>query len=381
MSTELSEPFDAAVIGAGAMGATVALHLARGGMRVALVDRGEICREASGVNAGTLTLHMTRAALIPYAMKGRDLWIDAPRWLGMDVGARAAPGLSLAFTPAEREMLERRAEARAAMGAPIRLVTPAEALAVDPGVNPSVLAAAFCALDGHVTAYLTGRAYRQALTAAGVAMREHVAVAGIERGATTYEIRDADRPRVRARRLVLAGGVWLEAMLRWLGLRVPVKCLVNQLVVTERMRPVMRSVVGIANGLLSLKQFENGSVLIGGGWQGIGDPVRGGVEAKPENLIGNVRLARHAIPALGGTRVLRIWLGLEAETADAMPMVGPLPGLDEAYVIGCVHSGYTSAPYMGWLLAERILGREPERPLFDPARLVGAPTTDREVEP
>ena len=118
---------------------------------------------------------------------------------------------------------------------------------------------------------------------------------------------------------MLAGGVWLETMLAWLGLRVPIKCLVNQLVVTERMRPVMRSVVGIANGLLSLKQFENGSVLIGGGWQGIGDPVRGGVEAKPENLIGNVRLARHAIPALGETRVVRIWLGLEAETADAMP--------------------------------------------------------------
>ncbi|MDJ0930661.1 MAG: FAD-dependent oxidoreductase [Breoghania sp.] len=68
-----SLPLDAAIIGVGAMDATVALHLARGGMRVALIDRGEICREASGVNAGTLTLHMTRAALIPYAMKGREL--------------------------------------------------------------------------------------------------------------------------------------------------------------------------------------------------------------------------------------------------------------------------------------------------------------------
>ena len=132
----------------------------------------------------------------------------------------------------------------------------------------------------------------------------------------------------------------------------------------------MRSVIGIANGLLSLKQFENGSVLIGGGWQGIGDPLRGGVEAIPDNLVGNIRLARHTIPALGETRVVRIWLGLESESADAMPMIGSLPGLEEAYVIGCVHSGYTSAPYMGRLLAERILGQEPEMPLFDPARLI-----------
>lgn len=366
----MGEDVDVAVIGAGAMGATAALWLARGGMKTALIDRGEICREASGVNAGTLTLHMTRAALIPYAMKGRALWLDSARWLGRDVGARSAPGFSLAFTAAEEEMLVKRAEARAAMGAPIRLMTPAEACALDPGINPAIRAAAFCALDGHVTAYLTGRAYRHALGEAGVSLSEGHAVTAIEPVGGGYLIRRADAPAVRARRLVLAGGVWLETMLAWLGFRVPVKCLVNQLVVTERMRPVMRSVVGIANGLLSLKQFENGTVLIGGGWQGIGDPVRGGVEAIPDNLIGNIRLARHAIPALGETRVVRIWLGLESETADAMPMIGPLPGLEDAYVIGCVHSGYTSAPCMGRLLAERILGHEPEMALFDPARLM-----------
>jgi glycine/D-amino acid oxidase-like deaminating enzyme len=151
---------------------------------------------------------------------------------------------------------------------------------------------------------------------------------------------------------------------------IPVKCLVNQLVVTERMRPVMRTVISIANGLLSLKQFANGTILIGGGWQGIGDPERGGVEAIPENLIGNMRLARHTIPALAEARIVRIWLGLEAETADALPIVGAVPGVANAFIIGSVHSGYTSGPYMGRLLADLILGKEPERPLFDPTRLL-----------
>lgn len=367
----MERDFDVAVIGAGAMGATTALWLARGGMRTAVIDRGEICREASGVNAGTLTLHMTRAALIPYAMKGRELWLSSGSWLGRDVGAEAAPGFSLAFTAAEEEMLVRRAEARAAMGAPIRMMAPAEACALDPGINPGIRAAAFCELDGHVTAYLTGRVYRAALVEAGAALLEGAGVEGVDvASGHGYTIRRAGAEPLRARRLVLAGGVWLETMLAWLGLVVPVKCLINQLIVTERMQTVMRSVLGIANGLLSLKQFKNGTVLIGGGWQGRGDPVRGGVEPIPDNLIGNIRLARHAVPALGAARVVRIWLGLESETADAMPMIGPLPGLDEAYVIGCVHSGYTSAPFMGRLLAERIMGREPELPLFDPARLM-----------
>ena len=72
--------FDVAVIGAGVMGCATALFLARGGMRVVLLDRGEICREASGVNAGTLTMQMTRAALIPYALHAHDMWMNMPAW-------------------------------------------------------------------------------------------------------------------------------------------------------------------------------------------------------------------------------------------------------------------------------------------------------------
>jgi glycine/D-amino acid oxidase-like deaminating enzyme len=175
----------------------------------------------------------------------------------------------------------------------------------------------------------------------------------------------------QATRVVLAGGVWLGEMLAWLGVDIEVKCLVNQLIVTERLRPIMRSVLSVASGLLSLKQFANGTVLIGGGWQGLGDTARGGVEAVPDNLVGNLRLARWTVPALAESRIARIWLGLEAETADAMPLLGPVPGVDGAYVIGSAHSGYTSGPYLGKLLSDYILGREPAHPLFDPARLVG----------
>lgn len=363
--------FDVAVVGAGIMGSTVALHLGRGGMRVALIDRGAVCREASGINAGTLTLHMTRASLIPYAMRGFELWRSAAEWLGSEVEVRQTDGLSLAFTPAEAELLERRAAARRDAGAPIELVTPQRAAEIEPGLNRTVLAAAYCRLDGFSAAYRTGRAFVAALRSADVQVIENRPVTGIEREGSTFLVRSA-AGTLRARRLVLAGGVWLEQMLGWLGVSIRVKCLINQLAVTERLKPVMRTVLGIANGLLSLKQFDNGTVVIGGGWQGKGDPDRGAVEIVPDNLIGNLRLARWVIPTLAESRIVRIWLGLEAETADAMPLAGPVAGVEGAFVIGSVHSGYTSGPFMGRLLADLILGRQPEMPLFDPARLMTA---------
>jgi glycine/D-amino acid oxidase-like deaminating enzyme len=177
---------------------------------------------------------------------------------------------------------------------------------------------------------------------------------------------------VRATRVVLAGGVWLQQMAAWFGVELPIKCLINQLVVTERVRPVMRTVLGVASGLLSLKQYPHGTVVIGGGWQGTGDPITGPRDIVPENFLGNVRLACHVVPALKQARVARAWLGLEAETADALPAVGPLPGVRGVEVIGSVHSGYTSGPYIAKLLADRLLGRALKYPLdpFDPARLV-----------
>lgn len=229
--------------------------------------------------------------------------------------------------------------------------------------------AGHCKVDGYANAYLTGLAYRAALITAGVTLFEHTEATGIDQSQGAYTVLTRSKP-IAGNRLVIAGGVWIEPMLKWLNIDLPIKVLVNQLAVTERQQPVMRTVIGIANGLLSLKQYPHGTTVIGGGWQGVGDRERGGVALLPQRLIGNVRLACHAIPALKQARLVRAWAGLEAETADALPAVGPLPGHDNAFVCGSVHSGYTSGIYIARLLAERILGKDPELPLFPIDRLL-----------
>jgi glycine/D-amino acid oxidase-like deaminating enzyme len=367
----MTDVYDLAVVGGGVHGATAALFCARGGMRTVLAERGSLCREASGVNAGTLTMQMTRVGLIPYALRAHAMWAAAPRWLGHDVGVVVCDGLSLAFTPDEAELLAFRAGKRREAGAPIELVGGNQAKAIEPGLADGVLLAGHCRVDGFAKAHLTGLAYRRALIDAGVSLRERETVTGVEREGDGFVVHAAGGA-IHARRILLAGGVWIEEMLAWLGIHVPIKVLVNQLSVTERIGPVMRTVVGIASGLLSLKQYPHGSVVIGGGWQGKGDRLRGGAELVPEALVGNARLACHAIPALRGARMLRAWAGLEAETADAMPAAGPIPGIPGAYVCGSVHSGYTSGPYIARLVAEHIMGREPELPLFPIDRLIAA---------
>lgn len=369
----MTTTFDLIVVGGGINGASVALFCARAGMRIALIERDQICRGASGVNAGTLTLQMTRVALIPYALEAHAMWANAPEWLGHDVGVVVCDGLSLAFTEGEEELLTYRAARRREAGAPIEIITGTEAQGIEPGLGASVRVAGWCPIDGFANAYLTGLAYRRALVEAGVALLERTMARGVDE--TEPFVVNTDRGPIRGRRLVIAGGVWIEPMLAWLGVKLPIKVLINQLSVTERVAPVMRTQVGIASGLLSLKQYPHGTVVIGGGWQGWGNRETGRSGIVPDSIIGNVRLACHAIPALAEARLARSWTGFEAETADVLPAVGPVPGIPEAYVCGSIHSGYTSAPYIAKLLAQCILGQEPERLLFPIDRLLLQPAS------
>ena len=242
----MSFPYDLVVVGGGIHGATVALFTARAGMRVALIERDQICRGASGVNAGTLTMQMTRVALIPYALKAHAMWASASQWLGHDVGVVVCDGLSLAFTEQEEELLTFRAGKRREAGAPIALISGRQAQQIEPGLSGEIRAAGWCKVDGFANAYLTGLAFRRALVAAGVVLHERCEASGIDILSSGYCVK-TNAGSTAGARLVIAGGVWIEPMLAWLGVKVPIKVLINQLSVTERIAPVMRAVLSIAS--------------------------------------------------------------------------------------------------------------------------------------
>ena len=84
--------FDIAIIGGGINGSSTALHLAKNGRKVCLIDKGSISRGATGDNAGTLTMHMTRAKLITYAKKGWELWMNTEKWLTNEIDVKQKKG-------------------------------------------------------------------------------------------------------------------------------------------------------------------------------------------------------------------------------------------------------------------------------------------------
>jgi sarcosine oxidase subunit beta len=357
---------DVAVVGGGIMGCSVALNLARGGMKVTVVEAGSICRAASAANPGTLSLQTKRAGLMGHAMRGIELWRTAKDWLGMDVGFERRGGLTLAFDDENASLLATVMDARRRAGAPIEMVGANRAREIEPALSEKTVAASYCAVDGYANSYLAGLAYRKALAGAGVSVKEGAPVRSVDRSGGNWVL-NTDQGPVTSQRVVLAGGVWLTRMAPWFGVELPVECRVPQVVVTERARPLFRAIIGVATRNLTLKQAANGSILIGGGWQGIGDLDRGPEQIVADNVIGNLRLAEQCVPGLKETRIARTWAGLAARAPGWLPLVGPLFDVENVFVIGAQRSGFTGAPIMGLLLAQLMLGREPELEIFPPA--------------
>ena len=359
--------YDIAVIGGGILGCSSALHLARGGMRVLLLEAGGLCMEASSRNAGTLAIQYPRAELTPYAMRSWEMWRDAKSWLGRDVGYREIGGLVLAFSDAEAERLVRTAGARQEAGAPIQLVDAKAARALEPQLSDKVVLASYCAIDGYADSTISALAFKRAMSDAEVDLCEGCKVTRVDRGSSHFVVA-GETATFEASRILLAGGVWNRDLGNLLGLDLPVGQRINQMIVTERQPQLVTRMLGVVSGRLSLKQKPNGTVLIGGGWTGLPGHHGRSYRVDLKNLIGNLRLAGHSVPVLKNARVVRTWFGVRDHFPDYMPAIGALDSSDTLFLIACGVSGFTLGPFLGRLLADRILGRQAELPLFDPQR-------------
>ncbi len=376
--TTSPETFDVAIIGGGVMGCSTALWLNRGGMSVVVFEQNRLCREASGRNAGTLTLLYTRASLIPYTARGREMWTTTKEWLGEDGQFHDRVGLELAFTPEDAENMETQMRARADAGAPIEIVGGNRAREIEPALSDAPVMAAYCPLDGSANSTICGHIYRRALSREGVHIRENTRVESVHRDGGAFAVQ-TPQGGVRAKRVVMSGGAWISKMAAWFGLDFPITIRMNQGTILERLPFIFNSSLRVV-GQISLKQLPVGSVLVGGGkgehWITDADKVHEQQDLAKiaSKMVNGVRSAVQAVPALRHGRVARAWVGREGFAPDNLPIIGPMPGVEDAYVIGCQRSGFTTGPFMGMLLAQHMMDKEPElpilRPEFNPGRLL-----------
>jgi sarcosine oxidase, subunit beta len=132
--------------------------------------------------------------------------------------------------------------------------------------------------------------------------------------------------------------------------------------------PLIRQVIGVANGDFAGRQEVGGRLRMTGdsfpwGWP---DGPLGPEDVQPPAWAVRVALDRAAavLPALSGAKIARVWGGLIDVTPDGLPVIERAPEVEGLIVAaGFSGHGFCLGPITGRLICELIIKRTPSLPL------------------
>jgi glycine/D-amino acid oxidase-like deaminating enzyme len=357
---------DVAIVGGGLMGSAVAYYLAKGGVDVAVLERGSINREASGSNAGSLHLQIyihphfpddwidrirPSIALMREAAKG---WATMESELGADCGVRLGGGFWVAETSDEMRLIETKVAAENAMGVESTVLLRNELLAVAPYLGPHVIGGSLLKGEGFANPLLVTPAHVKAAQRHGARFIGDATVRSITNEKNGFVV-ETGRGAFRARQVVSAAGAWTAEVGRMVGLKIPVTGAAGQVIVTEGRPPIMPNhlLQHVGKGL-TLRQTPHGTFVIGGGWPGRYDRARGRCIPLLDSIVGNCWVAARTVPEVARAQLVRGWSGMGSGVPDGLPIIGESSAVKGFHVL-YAPLGFTMGPICGRVFAENFL--------------------------
>jgi sarcosine oxidase subunit beta len=349
---------DAVVIGAGVIGASCAVHLARAGLRVTVVDRGATAGTGSTARAtGGFRAQYATALNIRLSLLSRDRLRGFRDDTGVDPGFQPVGYLWLATTAANL------AELRAAHALQRREGL-ADAALLAPGDIPAihrfaaldgVVGGAWCPSDGVMRPTEILRGYLETAERLGVALRWGEPATAVERDAAG-RITAIVTPlgRYPAGIAVNATGAWAADTARLAGVDLPVVPLRRQVAITEptdALPPTLPMTIWDDGFHLRVR---DGCVLLLRPTPG--DPADPwSIAVDPAWLDDIAATAPVRVPALRGVALdrARAWAGLYEMSPDHHAVLGWAPGCPNLMLVnGSSGHGVMHAPALGLLAAE-----------------------------
>ncbi|MFK7793251.1 MAG: NAD(P)/FAD-dependent oxidoreductase [Devosiaceae bacterium] len=368
---------DVLVVGGGVTGTIAAITLAESGARVTLLDAG--INAGSDANAGSLHVQMQSRfmrlyptqvpnveAALPFYKQAADMWEQIAAELG-DIELVRKGGLMLAESEEQLAFLEVKAEREAAQGLSVEILRRADLEKIAPWLGPHIVGAELCADEGKLNPLIANRRLRARTQAVGVKHRR-VKVDALEDTQSGIVAHTA-LGRFEAEQVVLAAAWGSGDLAAQYGGAIPSLAEPLHMNITEPANLAISHLIQHAERSITLKQFQSGQIVIGGGWaaQDCGHDQPPAVRS--QSFLGNVSLAAHLVPGIGNLRIIRTWAGMNT-TTDGASILGRLPTCQRIIMAMPGDAGYTLGPLVGRLAGDIALGKTPNTDIarFSPSR-------------
>jgi glycine/D-amino acid oxidase-like deaminating enzyme len=378
---------DVIVVGGGIVGAATAYFLAQRGLKPMLLEGQGWGWGASGRNPGFQWLHTRKTGLqMELGLAGRRLSDRLAEELD-DFEFRRSGGMIYYFEESQEPLMESFVAERREAGLPMELIDGTAARRHCSALSEKVLGASFNPLDAHQDTRRLVESLARAAERAGAILREGVQADSllIEKGRVVGVA--AGGHSFRAATVVLATGVWTAKLLAPLGINVPITAMRLQVIETE---PAPFRFEPLLYGPTALKQYAFIRDLPGYSEEGTTHPLEAkypGIEflelaaqradgrvllGCPMDFVGlddrptvggiglTLAILAERMPSIAKLAVERVWAGLLPQTPDALPILGPVPGLDGLLLNAGHVFGNVAGPISGLMIAQSLAGEKTE---------------------
>jgi D-amino-acid dehydrogenase len=388
------------IVGGGAIGACVAYELARRGLDVTLLERGEeLASGASSGNAGLLCPSHSAPIANPASVKNGLRWLTKPdspfylrprpavapwlaRFVKASTAARAARGtriireLSIASLALHAELSEdglntgftRRgilnvyeteagfASARGhatGTGLAAEVLGPDETRSLEPALGDRIAGGVYFPDEAHCDplsfVYAVGRAAR----GAGATIRTATDVRALQRANGGIAV-ETEHDTLHAGTVVLAAGAWSSALAAQLGVYLP----------QEGGKGYHLDLVpapGDPKIPISLDEAHVIATPLPGRLRLSGTLELAGLDTSISRpRVDAIRAAAERVLSLDEREEIETWAGLRPCTPDGLPVIGRPLGVEPlVFATGHARKGLSLAPITGRLVAELVTGERP----------------------
>jgi sarcosine oxidase, subunit beta len=348
------------IIGGGVMGTSIAFHLAEAGVRdIVVIERDTLGSGSSAKPLGGVRATFSDPGNIVLGQRSLEAFERFGEKFKIDIGLRQVGYLFLCRTDAELAALENATGVQNSLGCSARMVTPAEAVVINPLLRQAALhGGSFSPRDGYALPSKVVQGYAEAAKQLGASFCEHTEVLDIQESATAAHEINTSRGVITANAVVIAAGAWSEKIGQMVGAYLPVEPVRRQMGVTEQRTKPFPTVPftldlsttfyfhnywnGLLLGISNADQEPGFCREFSYGWKTTFDQA---AEIIAPSLT--------SVPMVGG------WAGLYENTPDHNALIGKAERLDGVfYATGFSGHGFLQAPAVGELMRDLYLGRE-----------------------
>ncbi|MBB3663623.1 glycine/D-amino acid oxidase-like deaminating enzyme [Prauserella sediminis] len=377
----MADTADVVIIGAGALGAACAYFATEQGLRVHIVERGEVAGGTTSACEGNLLVsdkeagHELDLALYSNQVWRRDLAPHNHLWEFENKG-----GLIVAATESGAQNLAELARRQRDAGIDVTDVAADEVHAYEPHLTKNLTAAAHYPQDCQVQPMLMAAQLIRIARERGARIWTRTEVTDLHRDGDSVTGVVTSRGTIHADHVINAAGTWAGDIAQLAGVHVPILPRRGFVLITEPLpRTVFHKVYSgdyVASttssdeGLQTSTVIEGtraGTILIGSSRERVGFDATVSLPALRQIAAKALTL----YPVLAKTKIMRNYHGFRPYCADHLPVIGHdprAPGLWHA--AGHEGAGIGLSVGSAKLLVQQLTGREPDLDLtpFAPER-------------